>query len=123
MARGGDRGGDDGLEDFFAAARAARPQPTEALATRVLADAAATARPRPSPPRRRLLRGWESLTATFGGSGVVAGLCSAALAGLWVGLAQPAPLAALGDRLWPQAALEDVDLFPDFEEVLSDAEG
>lgn len=93
--------GMDDLDDLFAAARADRPRPSDALMARVLADAAALqpepalpARPRPAAPAAP--GGfWAALSALFGGGGVLAGMGTAAAAGLFLGFAQPAPVAAL----------------------------
>ncbi|NGM46351.1 dihydroorotate dehydrogenase [Rhodobacter sp. SGA-6-6] len=82
----------DDLDGFFAAARAAGPGPSEALAARVLADAEAAmpraAVPGPSapPPRRRWL---AAAAALFGGGPMAAGLASAVVAGVAIGYAGP----------------------------------
>ncbi|MFN3645765.1 MAG: dihydroorotate dehydrogenase [Gemmobacter sp.] len=88
------------LDDLFAAARAAPPQPVpDALLARVLADADAAMprRPRASAPAAASARpappGWLAvLVAALGGRGAVAGLAAAGLAGVWIGFAQPAAL-------------------------------
>lgn len=69
------------LEDALAA------QPAPAL-TLAIAGAAA-----PQPVARSRWHGlWAALSAGFGGGGVVAGLCGAAVLGLWVGYADPGGL-------------------------------
>jgi hypothetical protein len=132
MAGGLDDG--DGT-DLDAMLRAARAEPVpDALMARVLADAAQVQagfaaapvparpamRPRVAVPRPGPLR---RLVRAAGGGAACAGLATAALAGLWVGLAQPAILSPVSLHLWPDAAAESVDLIPSFDEVLGYAEG
>lgn len=88
--------GEGGLEDFFAAARAQRPEPDADLLARIAAEAeaAAAARARPAPARPSGqsgrpgggLGGW---LAAIGGWPAAAGLATATVAGLWIGYAQP----------------------------------
>ena len=83
------------LEHLFATARAGRPGPSAGLTARIIADADAVQagfKPDPFPAGRRRWSGW--ITA-MGGNGVLAGLATAALAGLWLGFAQPAPVLTL----------------------------
>lgn len=99
---------DKELDPFFAAARgAARPVPSDDLMARVLADAYAAqpvAVPAASaPPARRGL--WDMLTDVFGGVGGLAGLGTAAVAGVWLGYADPVGLDWLTGTLLP--ALSD----------------
>lgn len=118
---GGLDGLENGLEDFFAAARAASGPVPEALVARVLADAAAVqppaaslaaASPSASP---RAVRGGRAalwaraagLGAFFGGGASLAGLVLAGAAGVWIGFAQPFELGLQA------ATLEGLDLFPD----------
>ena len=82
----------DDLDGFFAAARAAGPEPSEALVARVLADAeaamprAAVPTPAAAPRRRRWL---AAAAALFGGGPMAAGLASAVVAGVAIGYAGP----------------------------------
>ena len=125
MTRPDDRRDDAHLDAFFAAARADRPDPDAALLARVMADAAdETARRahlaavrRPAAARRGpgIL---AVLTAALGGQGAVAGLAAAGLAGLWLGLAPPAPLQALSPALWG-AGDAAAELIPDIDRVLA----
>ena len=109
-----------GLDDLFATARAARPAPSEALMARVLADAlaeqpkAVVAAPGPRPRGPGL---WARLTWAFGGAGAVAGMGTAAVTGLFLGLVQPAGLAAL-DEAMLGAPLETVELIPGIDVLL-----
>lgn len=115
---------DSDLDDLLAAARADRPRPSDGLMARVIADAdrlqprAAPARPRAAPPRAGL---WAWLSGAFGGPGALAGMAAATLAGLWVGVVQPAPLSTLTGAFWPAESLS-VELIPDVLAVL-DPEG
>lgn len=103
----------DDLDTLFALARSADPAPSAALQARVLSDAAAlqpVARARVAVPLARI--GWlDRIAALFGGGPALAGLGFAALAGLFLGLAQPAPVALLTVALLANPA-GAVDLFP-----------
>jgi len=83
----------DFLDDFFAAARKTRPEPGADLLARVQADALAmqpVAGARAAPARPGL---WAQIVAALGGWPAVAGLATATVAGVWIGVAQPAGLA------------------------------
>lgn len=110
----------DDLDDLFAQARAARVQPSSGLMARVLADAAATQpQPAAAPPRPRF--SLAALVAALGGPGGMAGLATAAVAGLWIGLAPPAAVDDMAALLLGGA--EDLVLIPDLEGMVSDADG
>lgn len=82
----------DPLEVFFDAARGATPQPSDALMARVLADAEAMqpkSEPLPRPVRRQ---GW---LAALGGWPALAGLATATVAGITIGVADPASIGDL----------------------------
>lgn len=119
---GPDHGGPQqgGLDALFAQARAERPEPGADLLARVMADAAgALPRTRPAAPQpwRRALRG---IAAAFGGSAPLAGMASAAVAGLWIGFSAPEPLLGLVP-LWQEsdeAGLLPTDLLPDIDTLL-----
>lgn len=135
---------DNGLDLFLAAARDAAPEPSAALMARVLADAEAL-QPSPRPqveaappgrPAHRVYRrqGWPArlwqrlaggLTAALGGAGAVAGLATAALAGVWIGFAQPLPVATLivtsGAGTASEAEFDLADLFTDEETLFGAA--
>ncbi|MFP5479961.1 MAG: dihydroorotate dehydrogenase [Alphaproteobacteria bacterium] len=98
----------DDLDDLFAAARADRPQPSEALLQRVLADALAQQPcPAPTPVHRSGLL--ARLSAAFGGGPALAGVCSAAVVGLVLGYLNPMTYDYLTGGL---TGAETVDLFP-----------
>lgn len=95
----------DDLDDLFSLAR--REEPGPALLARVLADAEAAQR-RAVPERRSR---WRVLRVLLGGVGATAGMATAALAGVWIGMAEPAPVAAMADMLMT----ETVDVLPAYE--------
>ncbi|MEY4983318.1 MAG: hypothetical protein RIR62_1584 [Pseudomonadota bacterium] len=117
------------LDSLFTAARAAPPAPSDALMARVMADALAQqpARPRPAMPQApapRQGRGslwgslWGALTGLFGGAGAVAGMGGAAVAGLFIGLAQPALLVSLSDA-YLGGTLDSVALIPSVDALFA----
>ena len=112
---------DNDLDDLFAAARADVARPSAALMARVLADAAAEQPRKPVPvrPRFRL----AALIAALGGSGGIAGLASATVAGLWIGLAPPAAVDDFAATIWTSGQGDSVDLIPDLEGMINDADG
>ena len=83
---------DTDLDDLFAKARADSPVPSAALVTRILDDADAIQQSRAAPAHSPEQRRRFSWIAAIGGGGVFAGLATATLAGLWLGIAQPAPV-------------------------------
>ncbi len=132
MAGGRDRDGLD-LDAILEASADGAPVP-DALMARVLADAArvqagfAPSRVPPRPAMRpRLRAGGRGLAGRLvraaGGGGACVGLAMATLAGLWVGLTQPAALSPVSQHLWSATAGESVELIPSIDEVLSYAEG
>ena len=93
--------GSDPLEAAFAAARAAAAAPAPAaLLARIEADARAELRPEPAPvpvrPRSAARGRWHDLMQALGGWPGIGGLATASAAGVWLGLAAPAALDALG---------------------------
>ncbi|MBM9596066.1 hypothetical protein [Roseitranquillus sediminis] len=77
---------DDILAPFFAAGRDG-PRPPETLYNLVAADAEAL-RPLPSPPRRQTSP-LRAFIDALGGWPALAGLTTAAAAGVWIGAAAP----------------------------------
>ncbi len=103
------------LDLLFGASRAMAPVPSADLMARVLTDAYAQ---QPEPAQRPVraapaLPGWRralsDLAAAMGGGGVLAGLGSAAVAGLFIGYANPPSADWLSNSLLPAAA-DSVDL-------------
>lgn len=109
-----------GLDDLFTAARSARSAPSEALMARVLADALAE-QPRMAMqapgPRLRGPGLWARLVWALGGTGALAGMGTAAVAGLFLGLVQPVGLAGLDEAVLG-APLETVELIPGIDGLL-----
>lgn len=88
MPMTGDDHDDRALDAFFEAARHSPPAPTDALLARVMADAASMQAAAESPmPRRTAM---PRLRDLVGGWPAMAGLATAALAGLWIGTGLPA---------------------------------
>jgi hypothetical protein len=100
------------LEHVFTAARnVSQAPPGDELMARVLADAAAE-QPRsdtaPATPRRRPMPRLN-LAALLGGWRGAAGLSAATLAGLWIGISPPAPLAQTAGDMFGTAYVIDLD--------------
>ncbi len=83
------------LEPYFQAARSARPEVSDDLMARVLADAAAVA-PHDAPlPKRASRPGlFAQILEGIGGWPSLAGLVTATAAGLWFGFSDPYGLLA-----------------------------
>lgn len=103
---------DKDLDGLFALAARDRPLPSPALMDRVLADALA-AQPQPAGPRARPAQAPQSLlarlAAAFGGAPVLAGVFSAAVAGVALGYLNPASMDVLTGGL---TGTETLELFP-----------
>ncbi len=113
----------DDLDDLFAAARTHAPVPADALMARVLADAMAEQpRPRAVPVAAIRRVGMVArLAGVFGGAGALAGMGTAAVAGLLIGYVQPSGLGVLGDAVLG-APVETVELVPDVGSLLAGGE-
>jgi hypothetical protein len=112
---------DHDLDDLFASARVGQDVPP-ALMARVLADADAV-QPDLAPwPVANVARPgfWAAILAAIGGARGVAGLSTAALAGLWIGFVQPSGLGSLTDALLPALGGEVVDVLPVFDDFPSE---
>lgn len=118
------------LEELFAEARAAHASaaPPDLLA-RVLTDAYAVqdqqgqdlqgAQAGPAPAARRGVGLLRLCAGLFGGTAGIAGLATAMVAGVAIGLVQPAPVSAMTTLLWPEeAALDTIELIPNFGALL-----
>jgi hypothetical protein len=109
----------DDLDALFAGAKSAAMQPSDALMARVLADAEAQqprAVPRNAPaPARGFFAG---LAAFFGGAGALAGVGSAALAGLFIGFVQPTEISAMVG-FSTTTTIDQVELIPDVTALLA----
>ena len=105
----------DDLESLFAEARDLRPVPGDGLMARILADAETVAAERERPAREAPARaGWRDWLRTLGGWPAVGGLVASTLAGLWIGVAQPAAVSDLTSSVWGEQVSVNlgVDLDP-----------
>lgn len=113
--------GQDALDDLFAEARSTTRPPSEALMARVLADATEV-QPRAVvavvPVAVRGPGFWARLAALFGGAGTLAGMGTAAMAGLFIGFVQPEGLSVLGDAVLG-TPLETVELVSSVDALLA----
>lgn len=112
----------DPIDDLFALARDTPPPPSGDFMARILADATAEQdrlnSVRPTPPKPASL--WQSLVAALGGIGAVAGVGSAAVAGLVIGYVQPDAFFTLADSYGISASASDsLDLLPGYDSLLS----
>ena len=111
---------DNDLDDLFSAARADVARPSPALMARILADAGTMQQRRSVPALRRFRL--AALIAALGGSGGIAGLATATVAGLWIGLAPPAAVDDFAGMIWKSGQGDSVDLIPDLEGMINDAD-
>ena len=81
------------LSRFFEAAKQAPPTPPKALMHRVLEDARVVQPQGIRAPRQSLLvRRWREFAGAVGGWPAMAGLATATVAGVWLGVMPPAAL-------------------------------
>lgn len=115
----------DDLSDLFAQARERVAQPSDALMARVLKDAIDLQPPAPGLPARSVTPPaipsgfWATLSDFFGGGGAVAGIGSAAVAGLVIGVWQPTQLTSLTEALLG-APIETVQMIPSIDQILTE---
>ena len=111
---------DSDLDGLLAQMRGDDPDPSAALMARVLADAAAV-QPRAgaavswitAPALPMVVPSfWSQLAGVFGGGGALAGMSLATVAGVFLGIVQPAPVAALTQAFASVTPLEQMDLLP-----------
>lgn len=125
MTMSSDHKDHDPLEGLFAQARAEPAAPGDDFMARLMADAE---RDQPAPltpasktaetrPRAGFLARWVAL---LGGAVAVAGIGTAAMAGLVIGYVQPDPLWTLADGLGLAQAGESLDLLPAFDSLLTE---
>jgi hypothetical protein len=116
------RNDDETLEALFGAARAEAQPLSDDLFARIMADAVAVDTARAVPQVRAAPRGWlASFGAMLGGWPSVAGLATAAMAGVWIGVAQPVALDGLGlSSDTTQTGYELQDLMPGFDVLASE---
>lgn len=113
--------GFDDLDALFSAARARPAVPSEAVMGRVLADALALQPLSPVfvaaavPPTPVGL--WHGVVAFFGGLGALAGMGSAAAAGLFIGFVQPTGLSDLSAALIG-GQIDSLSLMPSLDDLI-----
>jgi hypothetical protein len=118
---------DRDIDRLLSALGSDQPAVPDALMARILADAAAVQddmQPprgaiRPVVPTRRMPL-WGRIAAAVGGGKVLAGLGSAAVAGLAFGFVEPAPLTTLASTVLGQSFDISVDLWPLADDFLSE---
>ena len=115
----------DPLDALFAQARNSPDRPGDAFMACLLADAE-TQQPAPkalapqaalAPARTSLVRRFVAL---LGGAAAVAGIGTAAMAGLVIGYVQPDPILTLTDGFGVTQTGEALDLLPAFDTLLSE---
>lgn len=110
------------LDTLFAQARSQPPQADDAFLARVLGDAYAAqpAAATTAAPRKRARPGlWARLAAALGGAVAVAGIGTAAMAGLVIGYVQPEPVLTFAGNIGFGVS-ESLDLLPGFDALLSE---
>lgn len=115
----------DDLDALFAQAKAKPMAPSAAVMARVLADAAAhqpqgQAWPAAAADARPKLGLFAQFAGFFGGAGALAGMASAAMAGLFIGYVQPSSLDLVTGAGAASASLEQVELLPDLSAFLTE---
>ncbi len=104
----------DALDALFAQARTTDLQPTDGLLVRIMADAVQVTQQRqqqavasPASVRSRgLLSG---LVAALGGWPAMGGLAMATATGLYIGVAPPDSLTAIGQAVWGETVTVSLD--------------
>ena len=107
---------DTELDGLFAAAKAAAPQPSPDLMARILADAEASVA---APPKRRPSF-WAGVLESIGGWPSAAGLATAAVAGLAIGLGTPDTLETLSGGYLAAGGYQLEDLMPSYGDLLEE---
>lgn len=111
------------LDDLFAAARATAPTEDTALLARVCADGLRL-QPQPRPIAQIATAGnpgwWAALSNTLGGKRGLAGLGTAAVAGVMLGFVQPSSVLALTETFFAAATVDEVDLMPGIDAILTE---
>ncbi len=116
---------EDDLDDLFAAARSETLPAPAGLMARVISDAEAEllggdALGRAQPRVRRQATGlFASLAGLFGGTGALAGMVTATVAGFGLGFAQPAPMSVMSAALTGTSA--EIDMMPGIDALLDEA--
>lgn len=102
---------EDDLDLLFSAARKAPPEPSAEFLARVLGDAQAeqgAAQGRHAGTRPGMLERFKELVSAIGGWPALAGMATAAVTGLWIGISPPDSLIdPLGAAFGETAALSE----------------
>ncbi len=106
------------LDDLFAAARRAAPEPSPGFLARVIADAEAVQEAAEAVPVRRSAAPSGGLMAAlrgmFGGWGALGGMLTATVAGIWIGFSGADQLGLVtGGLLGTTESLGTVSLLPE----------
>lgn len=114
----------DPLDALFAQAREAAPLPDVDFMARLVAEAErlqpAPKAPAPAPRPARKTGLIARFAALLGGAAAVAGLGTAAMAGLVIGYVQPDSLVTLTDGFGLISTGESLDLLPSFDTLLTE---
>jgi hypothetical protein len=120
-------GKDAELDQLLAGLGTVQPAVPDALMARILADAAtirddAEAARVQAGPAAGVARAsfWVRIAVALGGGRVLAGLGTAAVAGVVLGFAQPAPIATLSSTVWGLDFDVSVDLLPTADDFLAE---
>lgn len=114
---------DTDLDDLFAKARLTEPPESTALMARVYADALRL-QPQAAPVLRPVVVNnsgwWTTLSNALGGKRGLAGLGTAAVAGVMVGFVQPTSVLALTESVFAASTVDEVDLMPGIDAILTE---
>lgn len=109
------------LDDLFGVARQQPTAVSAGLMARVLEDADALQPATTVPSRKRRVGFLTGLVAAIGGVGGLVGLSTAAMAGVWIGFAEPAALSSVTDAFGTSQTLaETVNVLPGFDDFLDE---
>jgi len=109
---------EDSLDDLFAAARRAAPEPAPGLLARMMADAELAQEAAQAAALRRDVRPapgglMTTLRGMFGGWGALGGMATATLAGVWIGFAGVDQLGQVTGFFGTTESLGTVSLLPE----------
>ena len=114
---------DQDLDDLFATARAQAPAENAALLARIYADSLRV-QPQPMPVAQRAAVGnpgwWATMFTALGGKRGLAGLGTAAIAGVMLGFVQPTSVLALTEAFFVASTVDEVDLMPGIDAILTE---
>lgn len=110
---------DADLDGLFAAARDETPMPSAELVGRVLADAEAVQAGFVAPAAARPAR-FGGLIAALGGWPALAGLATAAVAGITIGIVSPETVDTLSGGALGLAGYDVNDLLPSYADLLGE---